>query len=138
MPMCVAEYGWPPELILLLGKLPFPHSKASLPFPQLYAPPLATSKTSSDVFGCSVANITACQNCQRNTSVRLLIKEFCVCCEPLSTQVPCSHGRSLLSSLMWSCKHSTNKPCSFLQTNLIRCRYFGCCILVNLDKRSQE
>lgn len=60
MPMYAAEYGWLPELILL-GKQPFPHSKVPLPFPQPYAPPLPTSKTSSDIFGCSVAN-TACQN----------------------------------------------------------------------------
>lgn len=53
MPVYAAEYGWLPEPILL-GKQPFPHSELPLPFPPPYAPPLATSKTSSDIFGCSV------------------------------------------------------------------------------------
>lgn len=79
MPVYVAEYGWPPGPILL-GKQPFPHSRVPLPFPQLYA----TRKTSCNIFSCSVANIV-CQNCQRNRSVRPLIKEFlCVTLHPSS------------------------------------------------------
>lgn len=99
MPMYEAEYGRPPEPVLL-GKRPFPHSKVPLPFPQPYAPPLATSRTSGDVFVCSVQILLVRTYCQRNRSVSLLIKEFlCVVQASFHPRVPCSCGGSLLSSL---------------------------------------
>lgn len=66
--MYVVVYGCLPEPFLL-GKQQYPCHFHNL------APPLATSKKSSDVFGCSVQIVLVRTDCQRLRCVSLLIKE---------------------------------------------------------------